>query len=115
MNPTDPTRPPAAADDEVVSAVMDGEGTPAEVARVESDPVLASRMAELRAVRDREVHPDVARRGTAGHDRPGATGRQGRGGGRATHRRTSSPDRRSSRWPGTAGRPVRGSSVRRQR
>lgn len=52
----EPTHPPGpetgipAPDDELVSAVLDGEASPDEVARVEGDPVLAERLRELRAV-----------------------------------------------------------------
>lgn len=40
------------ADDELVSAVLDGEATVDEVARVEGDPELAARLERFRAVRD---------------------------------------------------------------
>lgn len=50
---TDPFRP----DDELVSAVLDGEATPDERARVEADPVLSARLAEFRAVRDAVAAP----------------------------------------------------------
>lgn len=40
------------ADDEIVSAYLDGEATADEVARVEGDPSLRARAAELRAVAD---------------------------------------------------------------
>jgi hypothetical protein len=50
---TDAFRP----DDEIVSAVLDGEATPEERARVEADPVLAARLAELTAVRDAVAAP----------------------------------------------------------
>jgi hypothetical protein len=39
-------------DDELVSAVLDGEATPEERARVEADPELSARLAEFAAVRD---------------------------------------------------------------
>jgi len=42
---------PSASDDEVVSAVVDGEATAEEQARVEGDPVLAARAARFRQVR----------------------------------------------------------------
>ncbi len=47
MTDQSPTR-----DDEIVSAVLDGEATPAEVARVEADPALRSRLAEIGAIRE---------------------------------------------------------------
>ena len=50
---TDPFRP----DDELVSAVLDGEATPEERARVEADPVLSARLAEFTAVRDAVAEP----------------------------------------------------------
>ena len=55
---TDPTPSPDALD-ELVSAVLDGEADAAERARVESDPALRARLAELRAVRDK-VAAEVA-------------------------------------------------------
>jgi len=45
---SDPFRP----DDELVNAVLDGEATPDERARVEGDPTLRARLEELRAVSD---------------------------------------------------------------
>ncbi len=45
------------SDDEVVSAVLDGEATPAEVARVEADPVLRARVGVLGAVAARVAEP----------------------------------------------------------
>jgi hypothetical protein len=56
---TDPIPSPDALD-ELVSAVLDGEADASERARVEADPVLRARLAELRAVRDQvaaEVPP----------------------------------------------------------
>ena len=50
---TDPRRP----DDELVSAVLDGEATAAERARVTGDPVLAARLAEFEAVAERIRRP----------------------------------------------------------
>ena len=50
---TDPFRP----DDDLVAAVLDGEATPEERARVEADPVLAARLAEFEAVRDLVATP----------------------------------------------------------
>ena len=49
---TTPDPPPMAdaPDDEVVSAYLDGEATPDEAARVESDPALQARLGEMRAV-----------------------------------------------------------------
>lgn len=44
---TDGHHPP---DDELVSAYLDGEATPAEVARVEAEPALRARAAELRKI-----------------------------------------------------------------
>ena len=44
-------------DDELVSAVLDGEATPEERARVEADPVLSARLEEFAAVRDRIAEP----------------------------------------------------------
>ncbi|MEJ7583449.1 MAG: hypothetical protein WKF43_05020 [Acidimicrobiales bacterium] len=41
-----------AADDELVSAVLDGQGSPVERARVDADPVLRDRLAEFQAVSD---------------------------------------------------------------
>lgn len=40
------------SDDELVSAVIDGEATDEEIARVRDDPALSSRLVELRDVRD---------------------------------------------------------------
>jgi len=40
------------ADDELLSSYLDGEATPDEVARIESDPTLPARVEELRAARD---------------------------------------------------------------
>ena len=40
----------ASLDDEIVSAYLDGEATPVERARVENDPRLQQRLAELRGV-----------------------------------------------------------------
>jgi hypothetical protein len=40
------------SDDQLVSAVLDGEATEEEVARVTGDPVLSTRLAELRAAHD---------------------------------------------------------------
>lgn len=51
---TDPTPRP---DDELVSAVLDGEATAVERARVEADPAARTRLAELAAVRDRVAAP----------------------------------------------------------
>lgn len=45
-------------DDELVSAYLDGEATADEVARVESEPALAARVAELERVRARLAAPD---------------------------------------------------------
>jgi hypothetical protein len=42
--------PPPNTDDELVSRVLDGEGTPGDVARVNADPALSARLAEFRAV-----------------------------------------------------------------
>jgi hypothetical protein len=53
---TEPFRP----DDDLVSAVLDGEATPEERARVEGDPVLSARMAEFTAVRDAVAAPVAA-------------------------------------------------------
>jgi hypothetical protein len=50
---TDPFRP----DDELVSAVLDGEATAEERARVEGDPVLSARLQEFAAVRDQVAEP----------------------------------------------------------
>jgi hypothetical protein len=50
---TDAFRP----DDELVSAVLDGEATPDERARVEADPVLSARLAEFAAARDAVAEP----------------------------------------------------------
>ena len=61
--PGDPRRP----DDELVSAVLDGEATPAERARVEADPVLRARLDEFAAVRDQVAAP-VAPRSEAARD-----------------------------------------------
>jgi hypothetical protein len=56
-------------DDELLSAVIDGEATDEEAARVEADPALAARLAELREARDAiagEVQsPSPARRDAA--------------------------------------------------
>jgi hypothetical protein len=51
---TDPTPRP---DDELVSAVLDGEASADERARVEADPASRQRLAELRAVRDLVAAP----------------------------------------------------------
>lgn len=48
---------PLDPDDELVTAVLDGAATPAERARVEGDPALSSRLAELRSVRDAVARP----------------------------------------------------------
>ena len=48
-------RPPT--DDELVTAVLDGEATDDEVARVRRDPALAARLAELEAVADAVATP----------------------------------------------------------
>ena len=45
--------------DEVVSAYLDGEATPAEIAEVEADDALLARLEELRAVRDAVAEPVV--------------------------------------------------------
>jgi hypothetical protein len=50
---TDAFRP----DDELVSAVLDGEATPDERARVQADPALSARLGEFAAVRDRVAEP----------------------------------------------------------
>lgn len=44
-------------DDELVSAALDGEAPPDDVARVEGDPALAARLAELRAAADAVAAP----------------------------------------------------------
>jgi hypothetical protein len=44
-------------DDELVSAVLDGEATPEERARVEADPELSARLTEFTAVRDAVAEP----------------------------------------------------------
>ncbi len=49
---TDPTGGHRHPDDELVAAVLDGEATADERARVEGDPALMARLAEFRAVRD---------------------------------------------------------------
>jgi len=46
-------------DDELVSAYLDGEATPAEVAEVEASDALLARVEELRAVRDAVAEPVV--------------------------------------------------------
>jgi hypothetical protein len=60
-----PEEPTTAGEDELVSAVLDGEATPAERARVEGDPRLRARLASFTAVREAvgEVPPvaDAAR------------------------------------------------------
>jgi hypothetical protein len=53
---TEPFRP----DDELVSAVLDGEATPEERARVAADPVLSARLAEFQAVHDAVAQPVAA-------------------------------------------------------
>ena len=45
------------SDDELVSAVLDGEASDTEVARVHADPVLAARLIELRSARDSIARP----------------------------------------------------------
>ncbi|HEX2384723.1 MAG TPA: hypothetical protein VHI95_18915 [Acidimicrobiales bacterium] len=45
------------SDDEVVSAVLDGEATDEEVARVDADAALSARLAELRSARDAIAEP----------------------------------------------------------
>src|SRR5690349_14625396 len=50
---TDPFHP----DDDLVSAVLDGEATPEERARVEADPALSARLAEFADVRDAVAEP----------------------------------------------------------
>jgi hypothetical protein len=54
MSPNHPTD-----DDEIVSAVLDGEATPDEVARVAADPVLSARLEVLRRVADAVATPVV--------------------------------------------------------
>jgi hypothetical protein len=54
---TDDRPPDALAPDEVASAALDGEITPGEQARIDSDPALRARVAELRAVRDQVAAP----------------------------------------------------------
>jgi hypothetical protein len=54
---TEPFRP----DDELVSAVLDGEATEAERARVAGDPVLAARLAEFAAAAERVAEPVAVR------------------------------------------------------
>ena len=49
--------PPPSPDDEIVSAVLDGEATPDERARVEADPRLRARLDRLRSVRDAVAAP----------------------------------------------------------
>ena len=61
---TEPFRP----DDDLVSAVLDGEATEDERARVAADPVLAARLAEFAAAAD-EVAALVAPRAAADRDR----------------------------------------------
>lgn len=46
-------------DDELVSACLDGEATPAEIAEVEASDALLARVEELRAVRDAVAEPVV--------------------------------------------------------
>lgn len=46
-------------DDELVSAYLDGEATPAEIAEVEASDALLARVGELRAVRDAVAEPVV--------------------------------------------------------
>ena len=48
---------PGDGDDEVVSAVLDGEASPDEDARVAGDPALRARLGELRAVAERVAAP----------------------------------------------------------
>ncbi len=47
-DPRTPASGPAGADDELVTAVLDGEATEAEVDRVRSDPALAARLEQFR-------------------------------------------------------------------
>lgn len=54
---TDDLLPPASPDDELVSAVLDGEATDADRARVAADPRLQARLVELREVRDAVAGP----------------------------------------------------------
>jgi hypothetical protein len=61
---TEPFRP----DDDLVSAVLDGEATDEERARVAADPVLAARLAEFAAAADQVAEP-VAPRAAADRDR----------------------------------------------
>ena len=69
------------SDDELVSAVLDGEASDTEVARVDADPVLAARLIELRSARDsiaasgRPAVERTARRGDRRGDRSGACSR----------------------------------------
>jgi len=58
---------PFRTDDELVSAVLDGEATPAERARVAADPVLSARLAEFAAVAD-AVRAPVAPSAPAARD-----------------------------------------------
>src|SRR5690349_6571253 len=51
------TEPTPRPDDELVSAVLDGEATADERARVEADPAARARLAELTTVRDRVAAP----------------------------------------------------------
>ena len=59
--PLPPTTPPGTGapdgDDELVSAVLDGEASPGEVERVTSDPALGARLGELRAVAELVAAP----------------------------------------------------------
>lgn len=57
-------------DDEVVSAYLDGEATPAEVARVETEPALQARLAAFRAVSARVAQvPEVPAEAREAHIR----------------------------------------------
>lgn len=57
---TEPTFSPddlPSNEDEIVSAVLDGAATPAEVERVQADPRLRARLAEFEAIRDQVASP----------------------------------------------------------
>src|SRR4051794_26329961 len=128
---TDPTSLP---DDELVSAVLDGEATADERARVAADPVLSARLERFDEVRRRVAAPVAvpaagreaparpgplrgarAGGGAAGaRPRRGAQGAGGRGAARAPPRRGVGAPRPPPGGDPPAGPPLRGGAGRRR-
>jgi hypothetical protein len=94
------TEPHHSPDDEIVSAVLDGEATAAERARVVSDPDLVERMAHLARVRDAVASPvealdEVTARRLISHAIESASPETAHG--------ITAPSRRQSRWTSPLG------------